>query len=304
MARSALSISGMGEEVCWMLVKQAMGIPDAKMPSDYMTGKVGLLLFSRPSLPERLCVTAAVRQMGGTTVYQGSTGVNWRAEVQSFQMHLFPILGYFLDCLYVYGLDKVDKATQSASPNFPIINAGCGDGHPAHALADMACMLRVAKKLDNVKAAWIGCANGTLHSLIELAQWFPFRLSISLPPDTDDQGVNEQVAALDPKNGQSAPIAARIEFVAKPEEAVKDARFVFAGRKPELETPANEPWSLTQELMSHADGEARILLSATPLRAIPVAGDLMAGKRSMLVRQAQYRLCVHKRILHWVFGRQ
>lgn len=295
--RSALSITEIGEQGCWTLVRQAMGIPDAKMPSDYMAQRVALLLFARQSLPERLAVTAAVRQMGGTTIYQGvqaGSSDGWRAEVRSFQSHLFPILGYFLDCLYVYGFDKVEQTRQGMDEtSFPMINAGCGDGHPAHALADMACMLRASKgNLTGVKAAWIGCANGTLHSLIELLPWFPLELAISLPPD--DDGADVRLLA------QKMNVKAR--FVESPQDAVEDARFVFAGRIPDLVSPRNEAWSLTPALLSHARKDSKILLSATPLRAIPVASELMSNKHSMLVRQAEYRLCVHKRILHWVFS--
>lgn len=296
MSRSALSIEEMGGDVCWTLVNQAMGIPDAKMPSDFLTSRVALLVFARTSLPERLCVTAAVRQMGGTTIYQGESisGTSWQAEVRSFQAHLFPILGYFLDVLYVYGLDSIKGVDRATDSNFPIINAGCNDGHPAHALADMACMLRVAKKLDGVHAAWIGCANGTLHSLIEAMPWFPFSLAVSIPPNTDERGVRELARQLD----------VPVKFVKNPEDAAKGARFVFAGRRPKDEKPENAAWALTPQLLKNADPDVKILVSATPIRAIPVAQELMTGKRSLLVRQAEYRLCIHKRILHWVFGRQ
>ncbi|MBD5553415.1 MAG: ornithine carbamoyltransferase [Desulfovibrio sp.] len=298
--KSALSIREMGEKACWTLVQQALGIPDAKMPSDHMSQRVALLLFARASLPERLCVTAAVRQMGGSTIYQGvqsGSSDGWRAEVRSFQSHLFPVLGYFLDCLYVYGFPSVAQTrTGIDDPSFPIINAGCDDGHPAHALADMACMLRVCKgDISGVKAAWIGSANGTLHSLIEAKPWFPFSLSVSLPPeDADAAAIRELDRELN----------AGVQFEETPVKAVTGSRFVFAGRRPDLETPENEAWSLTDGLLAKADKDARILLSATPLRAIPVASSLLAGKRSLLVRQAEYRLCVHKRILHWVFDRQ
>lgn len=293
MPKSALSIRQMGEQTCWTLVKQAMGIPDAKMPSDYMSARVALLLFKRASLPERLCVTAAVRQMSGSTIYQSTNEGDWQGEVRSFQTHLFPILGYFLDCLYIYGYPTANQPDATMS-EFPVINAGCADGHPAHALADIACMLRVAKNLEGVRASWIGCVNGTLHSLIESMAWFPFSLTISMPPDSDDCGLNRLAHDL------KVPV----RFVNKPEEAVRESQFVFAGRKPDEITPENEAWSLTPELLKYARPDARILLSATPIRAIPVARELMAGKRSLLVRQAEYRLCVHKRILHWVFAKE
>lgn len=294
MARNALTIRGLGEKVCWTLVQQAMGIQDAKMNSDFMENRVALLLFKRNSLPERLCTTAAVRQMGGTTVYQGSRDADWEAEVNSFQTHLFPILGYFLDCLYVYGFQFIDEQKVGEhritdNIDFPLINAGSPMAHPAHALADIACMLRVARNLEGVKAAWIGRSNGTLHSLIECTVWFPFTLAISMPPDEDASELRLQAARF----------KSRVFFVDSPEEAVRDARFIYAGRKSEDAT--QEKWAITPGLMKKADMEARLLLSATPIRAIHVAPEILESKASLLVRQAQYRLCVHKRILHWVF---
>lgn len=287
MPRCALTIRGMGEQTCWMLIQQAMGIHDAKMHSNFMDDRVALLLFARSSLPERLCATAAVRQMGGTTIYQGATGCDWQAEMQSFQAHMFPVLGYFLDCLYVYGYPISEDIP--AETKFPVINAGSPDAHPAHALADIACMVRVAKNLEGVKAAWVGRSNGTLHSLIEATDFCPFSLAISLPPEDDPAPLKARVAQL----------RTNVRFVDNPRDAVAKARFVFAGRRPEQDKSGT--WRITSSLMAHADMEARLLLSATPVRAIPVDPQILDGKTSMLVRQAQYRLCVHKRILHWVF---
>lgn len=294
MARNALTIRGLGEKLCWTLVHQAMGIHDAKMKSDFMDNKVALLLFKRNSLPERLCTTAAVRQMGGTTVYQGSSNDDWQAEARSFQTHLFPILGYFLDCLYIYGFSFIDEHNVEGhalgeGQDFPLINAGSPTAHPAHALADLACMLRVARNLEGVKAAWIGRCNGTLRSLIQTTEWFPFTLAISMPPDDDTDALKSELAHL----------KSRVYFVDSPEEAAQQARFIYAGRKSEMKDGDN--WAITPQLMAKADPEAKLLLSATPLRAIYVAPEILESRASMLVRQAQYRLCVHKRILHWVF---
>lgn len=288
MARNALTIRGIGEKACWMLIQQAMGMPDAKMPSDFMQDRVALMLFSRNSLPERLCTTAAVRQMGGTTIYQGTDGGNWHQECQSFQKHMFPILGYFLDCIYIYGFPTPEA--EAGESDFPIINAGGPTCHPAHALADIACMLRVAKDLDGVRAAWIGEDNGTLHSLIEASLFCPFKLTIAVPPNVDASDMKLRVAQL----------KTDVHFVEKPEQAVAKARFIFAGRKPEFATHIGE-WTITKDLLARADKDARLLLSATPVRAIPVEPEILDSKASMLVLQAQYRLCVHKRILHWVF---
>ena len=291
MARNVLSISKLGSETCWLLVQQAIGIPDAKLQSDFMTEKVALLAFARHSLPERLCVTAAVRQMGGTTIFEGSPGGDWHEEVSTFQAHLMPIFGYYLDCLYTYALPVTSWNISEADVHFPVINAGSPDAHPAHALADIACMLRISRDLKDVTAAWVGCANGTLHSLIESTAFFPFALRVAVPPQMD-------ITELEAK---AARIGSPVTFVASPEEAVQGVNYVFAGYRGTLDADQQKRWGITPELMARALPDARLLLSASPVRAIPVATEVLFSPASQLVRQAEYRLRVHKRILHWVF---
>lgn len=291
MARNILTIKELGSETCWLLVQQALGIPDAKLQSDFMTERVALLAFARHSLPERLCITAAVRQMGGTTIFEGSATGDWHQEVSTFQEHLMPIFGYYLDCLYTYALPVTSWIIPEAEVHFPVINAGSPDAHPAHALADIACMLRLSRDLKGVTAAWVGCANGTLHSLIEATAWFPFALRIAVPQQFDTAGLKAQVAR----------IGSQVEFIVSPEEAVKGANFVFAGYRGTLDAEEQARWGVTPELMAKALPDARLLLSASPVRAIPVAREVLSSRVSQLVRQAEYRLRVHKRILHWVF---
>lgn len=291
MARNVLTIRELGEETSWVLVQQAIGIPDAKLQSDFMSERVALLTFARHSLPERLCVTAAVRQMGGTTIFEGSPSGDWHQEMSTFQKHLMPIFGYYLDCLYTYALPVTSWNLAAADVHFPVINAGSPDAHPAHALADIACMLRISRYLKGVTAAWVGCANGTLHSLIEATAWFPFALRIAVP----------QGAETGELEARAARMGSPVEFMATPEEAVKGAHFVFAGYRGTLDTEEQARWGITPELMEKALPDARLLLSASPVRAIPVSPAVLSSKASQLVRQAEYRLRVHKRILHWVF---
>lgn len=291
MARNILTLRELGYEAGWLLIQQALGMPDAKMQSDFMEDKVAVLMFSRRSLPERLCVTAAVRQMGGTTIFEGDQGGVWREEIQDYQKHMFPIMGYYIDCMYTYGFPVKESRDTLDNLPFPIINAGSPNAHPAHTLADLVCMMRKSPNLEGIHAAWIGSDNGTLHSLIETTAWFPFSLSISLPPEVDASKLKKRASELKSK----------IVFAESPLEAVKGANFIFAGKRSEFAMPEISTWSITAELMTAADPDARLLLSASPLRAIPVDIKILSSKASLLIRQAEYRLRIHKRMLHWVF---
>ena len=291
MARHILTIRKLGEKACWLLVQQAMGMPEAKTRTNFMTERVAVLIFAQHSLPERLCVSAAVRQLGGAVVYEGNRSV-WRSELAEYREQLMPIFSYYVDCLYTYGLPVASWDPASIDLSFPLINAGSPDAHPAHTLADIACMLRNSRNLGNVTCGWLGCLNGTLHSLVEATAWFPFSLRVALPSHVDPAPLKRIVAEL----------GTDVTFVDTPEEAVKGADYVFAGCRKGLTEEEHVRWNICSELLSKARPHVRIMLSAPPINAIRVENDILRNnKASMLIQQSEYRLRVHKRMLHWVF---
>lgn len=292
MPRHMLTLNDLGKETAWLLVQQAMGIPDAKSRSDFMAERTAVLIFAQESFPERLCVTAAIRQMGGFVVYADKHG-DWHEQMRESQDQFLSIVNYYVDCIYTYGLPVASWNTIDNDVPFPFINAGSPDGHPAHALADLACMLRCSKDLAGVTAAWMGCANGTLHSLIEAAAYFPFSLRVSLPSDPDSDSALIKAKA--------AKLKVPVTFVDSPAEAVEGCDYIFAGCRRSINPTHMAAWRLDSALLATAAPKAKVLLSSSPVEAIPVDGAILRSEASLLARQAENRLRIHKRLLHWIF---
>ncbi|MDR2056627.1 MAG: ornithine carbamoyltransferase [Desulfovibrio sp.] len=295
MPRHVLTIRELGEAACWLLARQAVGIRDAGEYTDFMQGRTAVLIFYQEALPERLCVTAAVRQMSGFVVYE-SPSIRRREELTRYKHQILPVFDYFVDCLYifgipVYGISPAPLNVERVQVKFPIINAGGPDAHPVHALADIACMLRCSGDLRGVTAAWIGCANGTLSSLIEATAFFPFALRVSLPPLVDAAPMREAAGRL------QTPVT----FTDSPEEALRGADYIFAGCSGAMSEDEAKIWRLDARLMGVAAEKARVMLSSSPIDVIAVDKEIFASPASLLRRQAEYRLRVHKRMLHWVF---
>ncbi len=292
MARYFMNLNDLGEDTAWLLVQQARGIPDAKAPTDFMAERTAALLFSREALLERLCVTAAVRQMSGSVIYQGIGP--WQQDLEgSYQRELLCQFGYFVDCLYLYGLPASSWAEAHWDViTFPVVNAGSPDGHPVHVLADVACMLRYSRdSLKDVTIGWTGCANGTLFSLVEGLRFFPYRLRVALPP-LIDRAPLQQAAEFH---------GVHIDFVNTPEEAVEGVNFVFAGCRGGLDKDTLPQWRISETLMSRAASNAHLLLGATPVDTVQVEKAVLCSPASLLLLQAENRLRVHKRVLHWLF---
>ena len=290
MPRNFLTVRELGEHTSWLLVQQATGIPDAKLCTNEMEDKVALLFFAQPALPERLCVTAAFRQMGGATVYESEINDDWRKEMRMIQTHLLRIFNCYLDCMYIYGypISETEERQENADVDYPVINAGAPDAHPAHALADIACIMRTERYLDKIALSWVGRANGTLRSLIAAAKYFPVSLKISMPSSDEDMAVLDRFI-------QETEVD--VTFAETPAEAVQGIYAgIWAGDDEE------SPWRIDSALMKNASSHARIMLGARPIDAVPVESSLLSGKTSLLPKQSEYRLRLHKRILHWVFG--
>lgn len=291
MIRSLITLRELGENTSRMLVKQATGMPDTKSASDFMDGKVALLLFLRQSLPERLCITAAVRQMSGTTIYQGFNQ-EWRDELTECQQDLMQIFSYYMDCMYLYGFSLRQWNIKSEN-EFPVINAGSPEAHPIHALADISCMLKAAKDLQGIKTAWIGCANGTLYSLLTAMQWFPFSMKICIPSQFDSTSAKTIAEEL----------RIQAEFVERPEDAVSGVDFIYAGWRGAIPEQELIYWEITPALLKHASDKVKLLLSASPVRAIYIDPAILESPISLLKKQSLYRLRVHKRVLHWILDK-
>ena len=94
-----------------------------------------------------------------------------------------------------------------------------------------------------------------------------------------------------------------ITFHETPEAAVKGCQFVYAGSSGRGVVPfdAIGNWTLTREIMAGAEADARVLLGTSPMNAIPIESEVLGSKNAMLLLQAENRLRVYKRMLHWLF---
>lgn len=284
MPKRILRLTDLGYEGAWLLVQQACGIPDPRSRSSFMDNTTTLLFFAHDSLPERLCITAAVRQMGGYVVYVGPGP--WCEEVATYPRELSAIANVYMDVVYAYGFPLALLET-THEPTRPLLNGGSPDGHPINALADIACIYHYTPSMNDITLGWVGCANGTLTSLVEGTEYFAYNLRVALPAGSP---VPESLRKAEAEGK-------KVALVTTPEEAVRDAHYICAGCIGDKHDTAPN-WMISRELLSRANEKVRIMLSASPLCSTPIEKEVLRSKASLLERQGENRLRVNKRILH------
>ena len=292
-AHQLITLADLGKDDAWLLVQQACGIPDPKARSNFMDNTTTVLLFAEEAYPDRLCVTAAIRQMGGSTIYV-SPGA-WKSAANYFPKEIYEITEFYTDCVCCAGMLTHMLRGGAEENRIPLLNIGGDDARPMHALADIACVYQLNnRELEGQRLAWIGRATGTLHSLIEGMEYFPYTLSVCLPDiNTEHPDLREKITAA----------GDRVRMFDSPEGAVEGAQFVCVGKRDKNMPVADfQRWQVTPDLMRHAADGAHILLGASPWRCIRIEDSLLKSPASLLNKQSEHRLRVTKRMLHWLYG--
>ncbi len=86
-----------------------------------------------------------------------------------------------------------------------------------------------------------------------------------------------------------------------PQEAVRGCRYIFGGSSGHMHYDDMQRWRIDKELMAQADDGAFVLAGSNPMHCISVDMDVVDHRRDLFLEQAENRLRVYKRMLHWMF---
>jgi ornithine carbamoyltransferase len=182
-----------------------------------------------------------------------------------------------------YSHKTVTELAKHAS--IPIINALTDLEHPCQALADLYTIKQ--KKGLKGKIVFLGDgANNTFHSLIYLCEKFGFEIIVSCP------------SRYKPK------IKAKYKVISDPKKAVKGANiiytdtFVSMGQEKQAKARDKElkKYQLNSKLLKLAP-KAIVMHPLPAHRGQEITSDVLDGKQSVVLDQAENRLHVQKAVL-------
>lgn len=273
----------------------------AKTDADHerpLAGKMLAMIFEKPSTRTRVSFDVGMRQLGGETLFLSGTEMQLgRAETIA---DTAKVLSRYVDAIMIRTLDHDRMLEMAEHATVPVINALTDDTHPCQIMADILTFEEHRGPVKGKTIAWTGDGNNVLHSLIEGAGQFGYRLKIAVP-----EGSEPTARFVDWARKQGA----EIEVGNDPVKAVEGADCVITDTWVSMNQEHRArghnvfvPFQVNGGLMSKANSDALFMHCLPAHRGEEVTDEVMDGPQSVVFDEAENRLHAQKAIMRWCFG--
>jgi ornithine carbamoyltransferase len=253
------------------------------------------LVFHKPSLRTRVSFTVGMHELGGDAVDLGAAEVSEHGR-ESLK-DVAQVLSGMCDMVIVrtFGHGLVRSLAEHAS--VPVINALTDFSHPCQILADLYTLKRAGRDLDAITVAWVGDGNNVLHSWLEAATLFGFKLHLAVP-DGFEPDAGLYLEAERRARGQ-------IRRFRDPAEAVQNADVIYTDTWTSMGQEREAAWrrvvfagyQVNDALMAKASPDGLFMHCLPAHRGEEVTDAVLDGPQSVALEQAENRLHLQKALL-------
>lgn len=263
-----------------------------------LEGKMLAMIFEKPSTRTRVSFDVGMRQLGGETLFLSGTEMQLgRAETIA---DTAKVLSRYVDLIMIRTLDHSRMLELAEHATVPVINALTDDTHPCQIMADILTFEEHRGPIRGKTLAWTGDGNNVLHSLIEGAGQFGYRMQIATP-----EGSEPEARFVEWARSQGA----EVEISADPERAVNGADCVitdtWVSMNQEHKARGHNvfvPYQVNEKLMAKANPDALFMHCLPAHRGEEVTDAVMDGPQSVVFDEAENRLHAQKAVMRWCMG--
>jgi len=278
-----------------LLVQSAIGKKGER--SRVLAGKILGLIFSKPSTRTRVSFTVAAYQLGGHAMFLSENELQL-GRGESIE-DTARILSGYLNGIVVRTFSQQELEDFAAAATVPVINGLTDERHPCQALTDLMTIYEFRRDLSQVKVVYLGDGNNVAVSLMHICALVGIHVVLCTP-----ESLAPPPWAVAEAEELAAASGAVVEIVTDPEEAVKEADFLYTdvwfsmGQQKVPEKRALlEPYHIDTKLLSMAKESCRVMHCLPAHRGEEIAAEVMDGPQSIVFRQAENRLHVQKELL-------
>ena len=260
-----------------------------------LAGKTAALVFHKPSLRTRVSFSVGMHDLGGDVVDLSAAEVseNGRESLADVAQVLSTMCSLIVIRTFAHRIVQ----TLAAGATIPVINALTDFSHPCQILSDLYTLRRAGRDLDRMTVAWVGDGNNVLHSWLQAATIFGFRLNVAVPDGFEPDGGLFIEAERRSKGG--------VRRTRDPREAVLGADVVYTDTWTSMGQEKDAEWrrvmfagfQVNESLMSAARPDALFMHCLPAHRGQEVSDAVMDGPQSIVIEQAENRLHLQKGLM-------
>jgi ornithine carbamoyltransferase len=258
-----------------------------------LAGRTAALIFEKESLRTRVSFEVGISQLGGNAIFlqQETIGIATRESVHD----IASVLSRYNELLIARTGRHLTCVQLAESASIPVINAMTDLVHPCQILADYFTLQELHKAKPDARIAFVGSGNNIVNSWLELAEKLKLHFVFSCPPGYEPHSqILEQAMA-----------GGAVESVQDPIEAVRDADVVYTDVWPISRGGSDEggqlaqfkPYQVNDALLKAARRDAVVMHRLPANRGEEITREVLDGKQSVVLQQAENRLHVQKAIM-------
>ncbi len=301
MKKDLTSIADLNREEIITLLDEAEALKQQVQQArvvELARGKMGVLIFEKPSLRTRVTFERALHQLGATSTYLSPTdiGLGTREGVSDIARNL----SRWVDVIIARVFEHEKVTGLAASASIPVINALSDTEHPCQILADLLTIRQHHGTLDGVTIAWTGDGNNVCHSLLLAGAILGLKVNIATP-----RGFEPNNAIVQKGKGYAEKSGAKLNLTYDPCAAVQDADFIYTdvwasmGQESEAEQRRQifRAYQVNRQLLARAKPTTKVLHCLPAHRGEEITDDVLDGPQSVVLDQAENRLHVQRALL-------
>ncbi len=278
--------------------KRLKALQKAGTPEKPFVGKVLAMIFDKPSTRTRVSFDVGMRQLGGETIML--TGSEMQLGRSESIADTAKVLSRYVDIIMIRTTDHARMAELAEHATVPVINGLTDDTHPCQIMADIMTYEEHRGPVKGKTFAWTGDGNNVLHSLVEGAARFDYKVNIAVPKGSEPQA--RYIDWARNNGGQINVDTDAIAAVAGADCVVTDC-WVSMGQEAKARGHnVFQPYQVNEALMRHADKEALFMHCLPAHRGEEVTDGVIDGPQSVVFDEAENRLHAQKAILAWCLG--
>lgn len=260
-----------------------------------LKGKTLGMIFDKSSTRTRISFEVGMYQLGGIALFLTSRDTQIsRGETISDSARM---MSRYMNGIVIrtFSQDSVKEFARYAS--IPVINGLTDLLHPCQILSDLFTIKEKKGSYDNIKITYIGDGNNVANTWIEAAARLPIKLALACPEGYDP---DKKIMAKCKKEAKE-----RIVICRDPLEAARNADILYTdvwtsmGQESQREERKKifKGYQINKVLLKEAKKDVMVMHCLPAHRGEEITADVLDGRHSIVIDQAENRLHVQKAIL-------